>query len=364
MARLGSITTRLVLSAIGTSLLLTTVALGTAQQSSPTATQFALLRRDPVDPARVSLILVNTRSEADEIAAGLAAGRRFAVQAAAHSIHPTAADDGVLDPETMRALPEALRAVIDSLNPGETHGPIEIPRLEGRAARARPIPGTAEGVLLDYFTGEPLSNVHVSVAENCQADGEAGSQTSRTTGSDGRFRVGLPPGAPVCLQILERRDLVRDAKLFPVKVGPRREDDALEIGEVLGHGTLDDEFAAVCDGERPLAPPRGTVVVFFRVDGAWRSRYEYPFFGELHRASKWPGVMCIEEEKTLDHRFWDNAVAITVKWKVRLVRLSDMKTFKTTVSDTPPILRPQDLPSGDMFGDPRKGLLRWVSRLQ
>jgi hypothetical protein len=360
----GPVATRLALSAISICLVLAAVALGTAQQSGPTATQFALLRRDPVDPSRVSLILVNTKSEADAIAAGLAAGRRFAVQAAAHSTHPTAADDGVLDPETTRALPDALRAVIDSLKPGETRGPIEISRLEGRAARARPVPGTADGILLDYFTGEPLSNVHVSVSENCQANGEPGSQASRVTGSDGRFRVNLPPGAPVCLQILERRDLVRDARLFPVKVGLRREDDALEIGEVLGHGTLDDEFAPVCDGERPLAPPRGIVVAFFRVDGAWRSRYEYPFFGELHRTSKWPGVMCIEEKTALDHRFWDNAAAMTVTWKVRLVRLSDMKTFTTTVSDPPPILRPQESRSGDVFGDPRKGLLRWVSRLR
>jgi hypothetical protein len=364
MPRRGPATRRLALSAIGISLLLTVVALGAAQQPGPTATQFALLRRDPVDPARVSLILVNTRSEADEIAAGLAAGRRFAVQAAAHSTHPTAADDGALDPETLRALPDALCAVIASLKPGETRGPIEIPRLEGRAARARPVPGTAVGTLLDYFTGEPLSNVHVSVAADCQASGEIGSQNSRATGSDGRFRVALPPGASACLQILERRDLVRDAKLFPVNVGPRQEDDVLEIGEVLGHGTLDEEFAPVCDGARPVATPRGKAVVFFRVEGGWQSRYEYPFFGELHRASPWQGVMCIEEEKTVDHLFWDNARATRVTWKTRLIRLSDMKTFKTTVSDAPPILRPQEFPSGDVLGDPRKALLRWVAGLR
>jgi hypothetical protein len=363
MARPGPATRRLALTFIGISLVLASVALGTAQQSDTRPTQFALLRRDPVDPARVSLILVDTKSEADEIAAGLAAGRRFSVQAAAHSTHPSAADDGVLDPETLRALPDALRAVIDSLKPGETRGPIEIPQLEGRAARARPVPGTVEGILLDYFTGEPLSNVHISVAENCQADGVPTSQTSRATSSDGRFRVTLPAETSVCLQILERRDLVRDARTFPVRVGPRREDAALEIGDVFGHGTLDEEFASVCEGERRLAPPRGMIAVFFRVDGAWRSRYEYPFFGELHRASSWPGVMCIEERRELDHTFWDNAVAVTVTWKVRLVRLSDMKTFATTISDSPPLLRPQEF-RGDMFGDPRPGLLRWVSRLR
>ena len=360
MMRPGPATRRLALTVVGISLVLASVALGTAQQSDPRSTQFALLRRDPVDASRVSLILVATKSEADEIAAGLAAGRRFAVQAAAHSTHPTAADDGVLDPETMRALPDALRAVIDSLKPGETRGPIEIPRLEGRAARGRPVPGTAAGTLLDYFTGEPLSNVHVSVAENCEANGEVGSQTSRVTGSDGRFRIALPPGNPACLQILERRDLVRDAQTLPVKAGPRRENDELEIGEVFGHGTEDEAFAPVCDGERPVAPPRGRVVVFFRVEGGWQSRYDYPFFGKLHRASKWQGVICIEERRDVAQTYYDNTVAIMVTWKVRLVRLSDMKTFTTSVSDSP---APQ-AGRREVLGDPGPALLRWVSRLR
>src|SRR3990172_6670178 len=73
------------------------------------------------------MVLVRTRSEAEEIFKRLEAGEPFEKLAREHSLHPTAKDGGYMGRMNLSALRPELREALKGLTPGLVTKPVETP---------------------------------------------------------------------------------------------------------------------------------------------------------------------------------------------------------------------------------------------
>ncbi len=87
-----------------------------------------LLAPAPAGSARLRLIRVRDRQEAETVEARLAAGADFAAEARAVSVDPSAVSGGDLGVVTLAELAEPLRAAATALGPGARTGILELPQ--------------------------------------------------------------------------------------------------------------------------------------------------------------------------------------------------------------------------------------------
>ena len=80
---------------------------------------YVIIKRDSSESGAPRIIVVKTRTKAEEILVALGKGRSFSTQAIVYSSHPSAKEGGVLDGESLLALPSEVRAAYERLKPGE-----------------------------------------------------------------------------------------------------------------------------------------------------------------------------------------------------------------------------------------------------
>jgi parvulin-like peptidyl-prolyl isomerase len=100
-----------------------------AQITEPKLPEYFIDRKLILDRVVLSRILVNERELAEELATQIEEGTSFEQLAREYSIADDRILNGMMGPVSRGALPDALRAAIDSVSPGELIGPME---LEGR----------------------------------------------------------------------------------------------------------------------------------------------------------------------------------------------------------------------------------------
>lgn len=87
---------------------------------------YVIIKRDSSESGAPRIIVVKTRTKAEEILVALGKGRSFSTQAIVYFSHPSAKEGGVLDGESLLALPSEVRAAYERLKPGECSDAIEI----------------------------------------------------------------------------------------------------------------------------------------------------------------------------------------------------------------------------------------------
>jgi parvulin-like peptidyl-prolyl isomerase len=100
-----------------------------AQVTEPKLQEYFIERKLFLDRVVLSRILVNERELAEELATQIEEGGSFEQLAREYSIADDRVLNGMMGPVSRGALPDALRAAVDSANSGQMIGPLE---LEGR----------------------------------------------------------------------------------------------------------------------------------------------------------------------------------------------------------------------------------------
>lgn len=225
---------------------------------------------------------------------------------------------------------------------------------------------SVRGRLLSHYTGKPVATRDLALA-----DGSTRLATTKTDGDgtftfgglprDGSFTLETPKGDGRWTGVYRLEGLV----LVAVRRGP-----VTELGDIL---FADDEevthsFRSVCtSGKLTGSPPRGGVLVFIREDKGWQ--HSSPHLASLTRGwtAPWPAAFCIESSSRLSGSYSSRggvyvpgaARAYDVTWRVRLIRLTDGKTFSTTVSAGAPASIAGDQ-TFDARGNPTAELQKWL----
>lgn len=203
------------------------VARPTERASPPQEPQFAILRIDATIPRlRVSIIVVNTKQEADDILAKVKGGSSFRVQAVAHSVHSTSGDGGALDDDALRNLPAHLKDALRGQDVGGVIGPVSVTRTETRQLSHPTIADdrvTVIGALVDE-TGRPIEGTWVAIRDEgsirvvevragtirpvAGADWWLIPGVAVTVGKGGARLRGKPYGEGATLRANEQRELI------------------------------------------------------------------------------------------------------------------------------------------------------------
>jgi hypothetical protein len=125
-------------------------------------------------------------------------------------------------------------------------------------------------------------------------------------------------------------------------------------------------FGSVCAGGTPGRPPKGDFLVFKKERGSWQ--HQYRLAAALAWTPPWPAAICVTEGVSEAGRYVDSSGkevgrGYETTWQVRLLRLSDGKTFETSVYGAPPGEATVYRGRAHGSGDPTSKLAAWLQTI-